>query len=495
MTLRPTSMTLYTILAAEGYEILAAPNGKIALKNAKPAKPDIILLDIIMPDPDGYQVCRELKQDSATADIPVIFITIKEEKESLHKAFRVGGVDYITKPFDKEELLLRIETHLKIRRLTTELLEKNRKLEQEILRRQQAEHARNEAEDTLQIVDEQLSLISQREAEQWGVDSFVGKSQTIRQILGEIRRLHKNDTVNVLITGESGTGKELVARAIHFGGSRSKRPFIPVNCCAIPVQLAESAFFGHVQGAFTGANTERLGYFEVASGGTLFLDEIGDMPPELQAQLLRVIEDGCVSPIGGTTEKHVDVRVIAATNADLMAKMKTGSFRKDFYFRLAQFTVNVPSLHERREDIPLLTQHFIKIFAQQMGIDTPTISAESLDALMAYSFPGNVRELKNLIERAMIESGESAIQPEHLHFVCIPVSSATSDSEAPDGDLYDLPLKEARHAFEKRYLLRSLKDWLGNMTAVARRIGMDRSTLYDLLKKHKIDRRKINIDS
>ncbi|MCH8294859.1 sigma-54-dependent Fis family transcriptional regulator, partial [Candidatus Poribacteria bacterium] len=316
---------LYAILAVEGYEILAAPDGEFALKNAKRAKPDIILLDIIMPDPDGYQVCRELKQDSATADIPVIFITIKEEKESLHKAFRVGGVDYITKPFDKEELLLRIETHLKIRRLTTGLLEKNRKLEQEILRRQQAEHARDEAEDTLQIVDEQLSLISQREAEQWGVDSFVGKSQTIRQILGEIRRLHKNDTVNVLITGESGTGKELVARAIHFGGSRSKRPFIPVNCCAIPVQLAESAFFGHVQGAFTGANTERRGYFEVASGGTLFLDEIGDMPPELQAQLLRVIEDGCVSPIGGTTEKHVDVRVIAATNADLMAKMKTGS--------------------------------------------------------------------------------------------------------------------------------------------------------------------------
>ncbi|MCH8294151.1 sigma-54-dependent Fis family transcriptional regulator, partial [Candidatus Poribacteria bacterium] len=214
-----------------------------------------------------------------------------------------------------------------------------------------------------------------------------------------------------------------------------------------------------------------------------------------QAQLLRVIEDGCVSPIGGTTEKQVDVRVIAATNADLMAKMKAGSFRKDLYFRLAQFTVNVPSLHERREDIPLLIKHFIKMFAQQMRIDTPTISAESLEALMAYSFPGNVRELKNLIERALIESGESAIQPEHLHFVCIPVSSATSDSEAPDGDLYDLPLKEARHAFEKRYLLRSLKDWLDNMTAVARRIGMDRSTLYDLLKKHKIDRRKINIDS
>ena len=405
--------TLYAILSAAGYEILAAPDGETALENAKPTKPDIILLDIMMPAPNGYQVCRELKQDAETADIPVIFITIKEEKESLHEAFRVGGVDYITKPFDKQELLLRVETHLKIRRLTTKLLEKNRKLEQEILRREHAEHARDEAEDALQIADEQLSLISQREVEQWGIDNFVGKSQTIRRILAEIRRLHKNDTVNVLITGESGTGKELIARAIHFGGGRSKRPFIAVNCSAIPLQLAESAFFGHVRGAFTGADAEHRGYFEVASGGTLFLDEIGDMSPELQAKLLRVIEDGFVNPIGGAKQKRVDVRIIAATNADLMAKTQAEKFRRDLYFRLAQFVVNVPSLHERRDDIPLLIQHFINIFAKQTGIETPTINAESLEALMAYSFPGNVRELKNIIEYALISSEGKEIQPSH----------------------------------------------------------------------------------
>lgn len=505
---------LYDTLAKENYEVLAAPSGEIALKNAQRANPDLILLDIVMPDINGYEVCRRLKQNQATADIPVIFITIREEKESLSKAFGAGGVDYITKPFEKEELLLRVETHLRISQLTKALLQKNHELQKEISRREQAEHAKVEAEEALLTADEQLSLISQREVQRWGITGFVGKSQTVRKTLEEIHRLHKNETINVLITGESGTGKELVARAIHFGGSRAKGPFIPVNCSAIPLELAESALFGHVRGAFTGANTDRKGYFELAGGGTVFLDEIGDMPLQLQAKLLRVLEDGCITRVGGMSEKRVDFRIIAATNADLQTKMSDDMFRQDLYFRLARFTVNVPSLRERREDIPLLIEHFLKMLATEMGIESPTISAESLEALMSYSFPGNVRELKNIIEYALILSEGAEIQPLHLHFI----SSPTAPTTPPDSDtivfydgnfveVQDMPLKYERdsqfsrvsldalltaaqtkqNALERHILAEALRqnDW--NREWTAKVLGIGRKTLYRKMREHHIE--------
>ena len=429
---------LWDTLEPEGYKILAAPNGKAALRIATGALPDIILLDIMMPDMDGYEVCRQLKQNETTQHIPVIFITVKEEKESVIKGFRVGGVDYIIKPFEKEEVLLRVKTHLEINRLTQTLSENNRDLEQrtdeltlanqrlqqtnqqlqEANQRLEQEIARRkQAEEDKQKADEQLSMISQREAKRWGIAGFIGKSRTIRKILDDIRSLQSTGTTSVLITGESGTGKELIARAIHFGGTRAKGPFIPLNCSAVPSELAESTLFGHLKGAFTGANTSRKGYFELASGGTLFLDEIEDMPIELQAKFLRVIEDGCVMPVGGTSEKHVDVRIIAATNQNLQEKIAQNSFRKDLFFRLTRFTVTVPPLRERKEDIPLLVNHFLKMFATEMGIEHPTINPEAMKALRAYHFPGNVRELKNIIEHALIKSGGSAIQPEHLHFI------------------------------------------------------------------------------
>ncbi|MCZ6677003.1 MAG: sigma-54 dependent transcriptional regulator [Candidatus Poribacteria bacterium] len=517
--------TLYAILDRAGYEVLAAPNGAIALKNAAQATPDIILLDIMMPNLDGYEVCRKLKQNPATARIPVIFITAKEEKESLHQAFRVGGVDYIQKPFEKEELLLRIETHLEICRLTKQLLEKNtaltlanEQLRLEIAGRQQAEEARDQAEEALSVADEQLSLISQREAEQWGIASFVGKSQTVGNILKQIRRLHRHDAINVLIFGESGTGKELIARAIHFGSAKAKAPFIPVNCSAIPLELAEAAFFGHIRGAFTGANAPRKGYFEVADGGTLFLDEIGDMPPELQAKLLRVIEDGRVIPVGSMTEKRVDVRIIAATNTDLQAKMDDGVFRMDFYFRLAQFIVDVPPLRERREDIPLLTTHFIKMFAQEMGIENPTMSTSALERLMSYRFPGNVREFKNIVEHALISSNGTEIQPSHLHFTPPPTASRSAGRSpfpifygGQRVDLQQISLKyhssisadrffsrvsldvllTAANAevksLERAILREALRQNNENREQTAKVLGIDRKTLYRKLKAHQIE--------
>ncbi len=398
-------------LEPAGYDILAASNGETALRIAGSASPDIILLDVMMPPGiDGYEVCRRLKQNEETQRIPVIFITIRDEKDSLVEGFRAGGVDYISKPFEAEEVYVRVENHLKISRLTRELLQKNKELQDEITRRERAE-------DSLEKADERLALISRQELRRWGIEGFVGQSKTISGILDEIRKLQNIETTNVLITGESGTGKELFARAIHFGGTRAKGPFIPVNCSAIPKELAESAFFGHIRGAFTGANTDQKGYFELADGGTLFLDEIGDMSLELQPKLLRVIETGCVTPIGSMRERHVDVRVLAATNQDLQEKIADGSFREDLYFRLTGYTVTVPPLRERREDIPLLVEHFLKIFASEMGMEKPVLSPETLSALEVYHFPGNVRELKNIIENALIKNGGTVIKPESLNLM------------------------------------------------------------------------------
>ncbi|MFC1719286.1 sigma-54 interaction domain-containing protein [Candidatus Poribacteria bacterium] len=237
-------------------------------------------------------------------------------------------------------------------------------------------------------------------------------------ILEDIQRLHLAAATNVLITGESGTGKELIARAIHFGGPRAKGPFIPVNCSAIPRELAESAFFGHIRGAFSGADASRKGYFELADGGTFFLDEVGDMPLELQPKLLRAIEDGHIIPVGGSREKHVDVRIIAATNQNLTEKIGEGAFREDLYFRLARFTVEIPPLRERKEDVPLLADHFLNMFSVEMGIPQLALSPEAMSLIRDYPFPGNVRELKNVIEHALIKSnGEPSIKPEHLRFI------------------------------------------------------------------------------
>ena len=315
---------LCDLLESRGYSVLLAPSGPIALKSAARGRPDVILLDVMMPEMDGFEVCRRLKADEDTRHIPVIFITARDLQEDVVAGFRAGGVDYITKPFKEEEVLIRVETHVRLNRLSQELAlkneelsSKNRELEQEIAQRK--------------ALKGQLTMISQREAERWGLEGFVGESPTIKQIFEHIHLMQESAATSVLITGESGTGKELIARAIHFGSPRREAPFIPVNCSAIPSELVESVLFGHVRGAFTGANADRAGYFEMADSGTLFLDEIGDMPLELQSKLLRVLEDGEVWRVGGREGKVVDVRVLAATNADLEGRMGDGAFRQDLY--------------------------------------------------------------------------------------------------------------------------------------------------------------------
>jgi DNA-binding NtrC family response regulator len=312
---------------------------------------------------------------------------------------------------------------------------------------------------------------------------LVGKSKIIGGILEDIRRLHHFARTSVLVTGESGTGKELVARAIHLGSSHAKGPFIAVNCVAIPGELMESAFFGHVRGSFTGATTDRKGYFELAHGGALFLDEIGDMPLSLQAKLLRVLEEGCVTPVGANQEKKVDVRILAATNTDLQAKIAAGAFRQDLYFRLARYLVVVPPLRKRREDIPLLVTHFCNLFATEMGIDTPTFGPEALAALMTYEFPGNVRELKNIIERSVIKSG-GTVQPMHLGLVSSPTAGATPAAR-PTLDPASPALPLNLDAAENLLIQRALAQTGGNITEAARLLGIHRTRIYRRLVQHK----------
>lgn len=395
--------TLSDMLEPHGYHILAARSGAEAIDAALRNRPDLMLLDVMMPGLDGYETCRQLKQQELTRSIPVIFLTVQDELEKVVEGFRVGGVDYITKPFQTEELLIRIQTHLKIHFLSEELQRKNEQLQAEIDQRQRAE--------------EQAAVLCRREVERWGLGSFVGQSERIRRVLDDVRKVQAFTSIHVLISGESGTGKELVARAIHFEGPMTRGPFVPVNCSAIPEALAESSFFGHLKGSFTGAVSDRKGYFEQADGGTLFLDEVGDLPMALQGKLLRVLEDGLIAPVGSTREKRVMFRVVSATNIDLQSEIEVGRFRQDLYFRLNGFTICLPPLREHKDDLALLAPHFLQRLATEMGMRPPRLSPAAEAALAAYDFPGNVRELKNLLERALIESGGGIIEPEHLRFV------------------------------------------------------------------------------
>jgi DNA-binding NtrC family response regulator len=404
----PGNLDLLTdALEASGYKIMAVPSGEIALKIVSSMPPDLILLDVLMPGMDGLETCRRLKANAVTRAIPVIFLTAKDEVASVVEGFRVGGADYVSKPFRVEEMLSRVETHLRNHRLTQELRRKNEELEAEVNRRQRAEAARQQA-------DSQLSMISEQEARRWGISAFIGRSEAVVRIIRDIRRLHSHEGTHLLITGESGTGKELIARAIHYGGTHAKGPFVPVNCSAVPAELAESCFFGHLRGAFTGATTDCAGYFEQAHLGTLFLDEIGEMIPALQVKLLRVLENGSLTRVGDTVERHTECRIVAVTNADLLSEIETGRFRKDLYYRLTGFTIEVPPLRERKEDIPLLVDHFLQLLATEMGMPKPGVQSAVLAELDAYDFPGNVRELKNLIEAALIESNGRDLGPEHL---------------------------------------------------------------------------------
>ena len=335
---------------------------------------------------------------------------------------------------------------------------------------------------------------------------LIGESDAIHNIQTTVDQIHKDGKMPVLITGETGVGKELVAQAIHFGGPRQSKPFVPVNCGAIPSTLSETAFFGHVRGAFTGAAEYHKGHFESADGGTLFLDEIGDMPFEDQIKLLRVLDGDAIIPVGATEGKKVDLRVVAATNVDLLAKAGAGLFRADLYYRLVGMTIGIPPLRERTEDIPLIAEYYLSQFATQMQVPIPPLTPEATAALEAYPFPGNVRELIHIIQFAVMVSDGETIQPKHLRFpsahadVLTPPttgideaspSNATDseshiDDETEVGEDILLPLEDALARYEEQYLRHALERTGGNRTEAARLLNIPDRTFYRKLAKYNL---------
>ncbi len=358
---------LRLFLEREGYRVSLARDGKEALSRLEEVNPDLILLDLRMPEMGGLEFLEHLRRQGN--ETPVIVITAYASLDSAVKAKKEGAYDYLPKPFRLEDL--------------------RRKLK------------------------EALKSSPPREEISGEFMGIIGRSPAMRRLFSLLPKIARAES-NVLITGESGTGKELVARAIHRLSPRKDKPFVVVNCAGIPATLLESELFGYKAGAFTGAKCDKPGLFARAHGGTIFLDEIGDLPPELQVKLLRVVEYKTFTPLGSSQEVQVDVRIISATNRDLEEEVREGRFREDLYFRLNVLSVHLPPLRERREDIPLLVQHFLEKYSQKMGKSGLGISDYALRALMEYDFPGNVRELENIIERSVALESGPLILPETL---------------------------------------------------------------------------------
>ncbi len=422
------------VLRDEGYQVDAVGSGEDCLERAVRQAPDVIVLDIWLPGIDGLVTLGKLRERQV--DSQVVIISGHGNIESAVRAIKMGAFDFVEKPLSLEKTVLVVRNAIRQRSLEAE----NRDL-----------RAR---------VDRRLTM--------------VGESNAMAQLREQIAMAAPTNG-RVLILGDNGTGKELVARTVHALSHRRAGPFIEVNCAAIPEELIESELFGHVRGAFTGAVSDRRGKFEAADGGTIFLDEIGDMSLKTQAKVLRALQEQVVEPVGSRQQITVDVRVIAATNKDLSAAIRSGQFREDLYFRLNVIPVFVPPLRERREDIPRLAEFFMTGFAQEYGRRPKAFEPEALDRLQRYGWPGNVRELRNLIERLVIMAPGDSISGADLAFLQTD-SEPTGATEPPGAT--PLPLHEARDRFERDYILRALAQQHGNMSRTAEVLGVERSNLY-----------------
>lgn len=438
--------TLSDVLRDEGYSVVTASSGREGLEMLMDAQPRLVLLDIAMPGMDGIEALGRIKD--ARPDIPVIMISGHGTIETAVKTTKMGAYDFIEKPISLERVSLAVRHGLEEQRL-----------------REEYESLRRRMEKRYEIVGESAVI------------------KTLRQQIA----LAGPSNGWVLIYGESGVGKELVARAIHRASRRGSGPFIEVNCAAIPQDLIESELFGHEKGAFTGAASQKRGKFELADGGTIFLDEIGDMSLATQAKVLRVLEGQEFQRVGGMKTLRVDVRVIAASNKDLVAEIKNGAFREDLYYRLNVIPLEVPPLRERIEDIPLLVRHFLAEFASEYGQKPKAMEDDALELFLRYPWPGNVRELRNIIERLIIMTPAQLIRRSD---VPPPISAGhAGQGQASDG-VVSRPLetlKDARAAFERDFILRKLKEHNGNVSRTAEAIGMERSNLHRKMRALGID--------
>ena len=437
--------SLRELLVQHGYEVITAQSGRETLQLVRrESPPDIILLDVKMPEPDGYEVTRILKSDPILKYLPITLLTSMDSQEDVVAGLEAGADDYIKKPYKTEELLARVKCALRIREnycALRESLERNVTLEKRL-------------------------------SERFNFGNIIGQSTKMQEIFSLIERIGDAE-VPILITGDSGTGKELVATAIHVNSPRGSSAFVIQNCSAFNENLLESELFGHVKGAFTGAIRDKQGLFEVADGGTFFLDELGEMSPALQVKLLRVLQDGTFTPVGGTKQKKVNVRIVAATNRNLQQMVKEGSFREDLYYRLNVVNIHLPRLSERRVDIPLLAEFFLKDIAERRGKARKELSEEVLACLADYSWPGNIRELQNEIERLIIMSGDAELID--LEFLSAHIRQSAQrelGSNEAQGKLRD-----ALETLEREIILSTLERLGGNKSEAARELGISRSNL------------------
>lgn len=436
--------TLHAILKSAQYDVTAVNSARQALAAMRSDTFDLMLTDLRMPEIDGLELLRQAKR--LRPEMEVVVMTGFATVQTAVTAMKEGAVDYLEKPFDKEELLVVVDKALERGRL------------------------RRENVQLRELVTVSASM-----------GNIIGESPAMQRVFDVVRRAIPI-TSTVLILGESGTGKELVARHIHFEGPRSKRPFIVVNCAAIPETLIESELFGHEKGAFTGAETSRPGKFEVANGGTLFLDEVGDMRLESQAKLLRVLHDGVVERVGSTTPRKVDVRVIAATNRDLRGLVAAGEFREDLFFRLDVLPIRLPPLRERMQDLPLLVNHFREKLSARLGKTCPTVSPDAMDAMRRYRWPGNVRELENTLEQVFILCDGPQVRVQDLPEKLRERQPEPGDFKLPPGGLV---LEDLEQDLIRQALARSG----GSIKEAAELLGLTYKTLQYRLKKHDIDRK------
>jgi two-component system nitrogen regulation response regulator NtrX len=432
--------TLSSILQDEGYEISLAKDGQEALRLLRAdAPPDLVLLDIWMPDLDGIETLRRALQTNPR--LLVVMMSGHGSIESAVKAIKLGAYDYIEKPLSLEKITILIKHALHERNLEQE----NRSLKEQAARRVK----------------------------------MVGESVVMNELRHQIAMAGPAPS-RVLISGENGTGKELVARAIHLQSPRAEQPFIEVNCAAIPETLIESELFGHERGSFTGASSTRRGQFELADGGTLFLDEVGDMSLATQAKVLRVLQEQRFQRVGGTKLIKVDVRVIAASNKNLVEEIRKNTFREDLYFRLAVLQIDAPPLRERREDIPLLVEHFMQTNMEEQGLRPRTFTPEALEVLARHDWPGNVRELRNLVERVVIMARGAEIQEADVAPL-VRQSGEIRSPEVPSAFDY-ASLRDARAAFEREYIGRKLREHGWNVSKTADDLKVERSHLHRKIK-------------
>ncbi|MEJ5300616.1 MAG: sigma-54 dependent transcriptional regulator [Thermodesulforhabdaceae bacterium] len=449
----PDMLTLLTrIFASEPtYHVTATSDPREALNLISKQTYHVIITDLKMPNVDGMQILEAAKaKDETTA---VIILTAYGTIESAVEATKKGAFDYVTKPFRKDRILHVVQQAIRWHLMTQE----NLCLKQELL-------------------------------EKSGYPSLIGNSQAIDRVRDQIMKVART-SATVLITGESGTGKELVARAIHSHSSRHDKPFVAINCSAIPESLLESEIFGYVKGAFTGAVKDKKGLIEEARGGTLFLDEIGDLAPPLQVKLLRLLQEGEYKPVGSNTIKKADVRYIAATNRNLQEKIERGEFREDLFYRLNVVHIHVPPLRERKEDILPLAHHFLRKYAILHGKSVQRFSPEATSRLIYHPWHGNVRELENTIERGVIMASGDILGVDDLFPAQDQKKSSSGLVIASDPSIFDIPFKEAKERildeFQSRYLLRLLEKHGGNVSQTARESGLKRQHIYRLLKKIK----------